>query len=227
MRTLIYIPIIHSSADMGSLSKELQNKSISGFGERKWKKHIETVNGYWEAIELYFEKIDLYIKGTNIYQDGMFVDGEMALKIIDEGIKSGSKNSEIVLKLIERGATLIKTEDYKMVKNEYDGLKSILKAKSNFKRLFFLLRYKILKPIFLIRRDRFIAGRIDATLNQNETGILFIGAYHNIIKRLPEDITVIELKEIAKIRKYQKALQSDSKMKNLQLEDLSQYLIKK
>jgi hypothetical protein len=157
----------------------------------------------------------------------MFVEGEMAMKIIDEGIKSGSKNSEIVSKLIDRGAILIRTEDFNMVKDEYDGLQSILRSKTNIKKLFLLLRYKISKPIFLIRRDKFITGRIAETLGQNETGILFIGAYHNIMKRLPKDITVIELKEIAKIRKYQKAFQSDSKIKTLQLKQLTEYLIKK
>jgi len=229
MRSLIYVPIIHSIADMGSLGKELKHESVSELGENVWQKHTDTVNGYWDAIESYFELIDIYIKGIKIYQDGMFVDGEMAMKIIDEGIRAGSKNSEIVSKLIGRGAILIKTEDFKMVKDEYDCLQAILKSKTKIKKLFSLLRYKILKPIFLIRRDKFIAGRIAETLGPNETGILFIGAYHNIMKKLPKDITVIELKEIAKIRKYQKAIQSDAKTKTntLQLEQLTQYLIKK
>ena len=227
MRTLIYIPIIHSIADMGSLGKELTEKSVSDLGENEWQKHTETVNGYWDAIESYFENIDIYIKGIKIYQDGMFVDGEIALKIIDAGIKSGSKNSEIVSKLIGRGAILIKTEDFKMVKDEYDGLQSVLKSKTNLQKLFLLLRYQVSKPIFLIRRDRFIAARIDETLGQNETGILFIGAFHNVMKRLPGDITVIELKEVSKIRKYQKAIQAGSKIHSHQLEQLTQYMIKR
>ena len=226
MRTLIYVPIIHSSADMGSLKKELILKSVSRLGENKWQKHSETVNGYWEIIESYFETLDIKNKDVKIYQDGMFVDGEPAIKIINEGIKSGSKNSEIVSKLIGNGAILIKTEDFKMVKDEYDGLQSILKSKNNFQRLFLLLRYKILKPIFLLRRDKFIAGRIAETLGRNETGILFIGAFHKIVKKLPKDITVVQIKEIAKIRKYQKTLLSNSKIKSQQLEQLMEYLIK-
>ena len=227
MRTLIYVPIIHSVADMGSLGEELKRKSVSGLGENLWQKHTDTVNGYWEAIESYFENIDLYIKGTKIYQDGMFVDGEIALKLISDGIKSGSQNSAIVSKLINRGAILVKTEDFKMVKAEYDGLQLILKSKSNIKKLIQLVRYKILKPILLRRRDLFIAATIDKTLEQNETGILFIGAYHKVIKKLPNDITVIELKEVAKIRKYQKTIQSRSKIKIDQLERLTQYMVKK
>lgn len=227
MRTLIYVPIIHSVADMGSLGEELKRKSVSGLGENLWQKHTDTVNGYWEAIESYFENINLYIKGTKIYQDGMFVDGEMAMKLIGDGVKSGSKNSEIVLKLINRGAVLVKTEDFKMVKAEYDGLQLIIKSKSNVKKIVQLVRYKMMKPILLRRRDRFIAATIGKTLEQDETGILFVGAYHKVMKKLPKDITVIELKEVAKIRKYQKTIQSRSKIKIDQLERLTQYMVKK
>jgi hypothetical protein len=225
MKTLIYVPIIHSSADMGSLGEELKRKTVSELGKNKWQKHTDTVNGYWDTIGYYFENLDIAVKGIKIYQDGMFVDGDMAMKIIDEGSKSGSKNSEIVLNLIGRGAILIKTEDFKMVKDEYDGLQSILESKINIKKLFLLFRYKILKPIFLWRRDKFIAGRIAETLGQDETGIIFIGAYHNIIKRLPKDITVIEVKEIAKIRKYQRAIQSGSKTITPQLEKIHDYMV--
>jgi len=156
----------------------------------------------------------------------LFAEGEMALKIIDEGVKSGSKNSQIVSNLIKRGAVLVKTEDLKMVKAEYDGLQSVLKAKSHRSKLLFLLIYKLSKPYFLYRRDKFIAGRIAESLGENETGILFIGAYHNILKRLPVEIKVIELKEIAKIRAYQRAIQPGSITNTLKLEQLITYVIK-
>jgi hypothetical protein len=227
MRKLIYVPIIHSVADMGTMGDELKRKSVLGLGENVWQTHTDTVNGYWAAIESYFENIDLYVKGIKIYQDGMFVDGEMAMKLIRDGVKSGSKNSEIVSSLINRGATLMKTEDFKMVKDEYDGLQSILKSTNNIQKLIQLLRYKLSKPLFLRRRDRFIAATIDETLEPDETGILFIGAYHKVIKSLPKDITVIELKEVAKIREYQKTIQSHSKIKIEQLERLTQYMVEK
>ncbi|MEI6434756.1 MAG: hypothetical protein WCP32_07920 [Bacteroidota bacterium] len=227
MRTLIYVPIIHSKADMGSFGQALNNISVSAVEKNKLQKHNDTINGYWDAIESWFENIDISVKGIKIYQDGMFVDGEMAMKIIDEGVKSGSKNSVIVSKLIGRGAILIRTEDFNLVKSEYDELQTILKSKTNIYKLFLLFRYNVLKPIFLIRRDKFITCRIAETLGQNETGILFVGAFHNIRKRLPKDINVIELKEIAKIRKYQKSVQFDSKIEPLQLEQLTQYMINK
>ena len=111
MKTLIYVPIIHSSADMGSLGEGLKNKSISELGETLWQKHTDTVNGYWDAIESYFKNLEISVKWLKIFQDGMFADGEMALQIIREGVKSGSKNSIIVSDLINHGATLARTGD--------------------------------------------------------------------------------------------------------------------
>ncbi|MUP37769.1 hypothetical protein [Labilibaculum euxinus] len=114
-----------------------------------------------------------------------------------------------------------------MVKDEYDGIQSVLKSKNYIQKLYSLIRYKILKPIFLLRWDKFIAERIAETLRQDETGILFIGAFHEIIKKLPRDITVLQLKEIAKIRKYQKIIQADYRDNTAHFERLTEYLISK
>jgi len=225
MRKLIYIPIIHTNPDMGSIGKELIKKSVDLIGERKWQLHTTTVVGYWNAIESFFEDCKLNVKGIKIYQDGMFVDGEPALKIIQDGVKSGSKNSAIVSKLMGQGAQLIKTEDFKLVKKEYDCIHSIIHSKNSFQRFYFLLKYKILKPVILLKRDKFIANRIAETLGNNETGILFIGAYHNIINKIPSDITVVQLKEIAKIIDYQKTIQSSSEIKTEQIEYLTQKIV--
>ncbi|MDP2723563.1 MAG: hypothetical protein Q8O72_12465 [Bacteroidales bacterium] len=224
MKTIIYVPIIHSIADMGSLGKELQQTSISRLGEIKWQTHVDTVNRYWNMIEAYIEKNVRGVKGIKVYQDGMFVDGYPAMNIIQEGIKSGSKNSELVLKLIDQGAILVKTEDFKMVKDEYNGLQRILKSKNNLTKLFYILRFKIFKLINLKKRDRFIARRIAETLGENETGIAFIGAYHHVNKCLPEDINIIELKQVTKIRRYQKMLRSNASIKTEKFESLVDYL---
>ena len=114
MRSLIYVPIIHSLADMGSMGSELREKSIARLGEKEWENHAETINGYWDAIESWFSKPGLNISGMKIYQDAMFVDDGMAMNILAEGVKSGSRNSSIVTNLISRGALLVKTEDFKI-----------------------------------------------------------------------------------------------------------------
>lgn len=227
MRKLIYVPIIHMGADMGSITKQVDKRGIAGFGEEFWKRHRETISAFWDAISDYFDYIyiDVYNrKKMKIYQDGMIVEREVGQKIVEEGIKSGSKNYELVLRLLKRGAVLVKTEDFKLVKEELDRLLAITKAKSRSKKLFAFIKYRLIKNKLLNKRDEFISRRIDETLNQDEAGVLFLGAYHNIKKRLPKDIQIIELKDGEKIREYQRLLPFYHKNKE-RFEELSRYLI--
>ena len=226
MRNLIYVPIIHSSADLGSLSKDVNKKGITNLGEEAWEKHQKTIDGFWDAILHYFYSIfepDIKMK---IYQDGMVADGEVGMKIVEQGIKSGSKNYELVSMLIKKGGVLVKTEDFHLVKKELDRFIALTKAKSVLQKLIALIKYNLIKNVLLNQRDKFIAKRIDDTLEEDELGIIFIGAFHKIKKKLPKDIQVIELKEISKVREYQKLLPSYHKYKD-KFEELAQYLVKK
>jgi len=227
MRKLIYVPIIHMSADMGSIAKQADKRGIAGFGEEFWKGHRETISGFWDVISDYFDYIDMDTrnrKKMKIYQDGMIAEREVAQRIVEEGIKSGSKNYELVLRLLKRGAVLVKTEEFKMVKEELDRLLAITKAKSTSKKLIAFIKYRLIKNKLLSKRDEFISRRIDKTLKDDETGILFLGAYHNIKKRLPKDIQIIEVKDREKVMEYQKLVPFYNKNKE-RFEELSRYLI--
>jgi len=61
-------------------------------------------------------------------------------------------------------------------------------------------------------------------LNDGETGILFIGAYHNVIPKLPEDIEIHEVKETRKVREYQRLLPNPGGDKKY-FEQLAEYLV--
>jgi hypothetical protein len=125
--------------------------------------------------------------------------------------------------LIKRGAQLVKTESFPAVKREYDYLIKITKAKNSIKKIIAALTYRFHKKILLKKRDAFIAKTIDKTLGREETGILFLGAHHEINPRLPEDIEVKELKERKRINEYQKSLLS--KKEKDKLNQLAHYLI--
>jgi len=222
MRTLIYASVIHTSADLGSLAKEVARRGVANLGEDLWQAHRKTVDGFWDMISRYFDSIN--VSGIKIYQDGMVAEGEIGEKIADEGMKTGSKNYELLLKLLKRGAILVKTEDFKLVKEELDRLSEITRAKSIVQKLISFTKYKLTKDKLLNKRDEFIAKRIDETLNTSEKGIIFIGAYHNIKKRLPENIQIIEVKDTDKVREYQRLLPFYNKNKE-RFEELSRYLI--
>lgn len=225
MRTLIYIPIIHSEADMGSMAAELTQKGIDEFGREFWETHVDTVNKYWEIISQYCDTIGLGGKAVKIYQDGMVADGEIAIKIMEDSMKAGSKNYEIISRLVKRGAIIVRTEDISMVKKELEMIKSIPSSGALIMKLIRIIRFKISRSKLLNQRDEYIVGRIAATLGPNETGIIFLGAYHNILDKLPKDIIVNEQKGIHKVREYQKLLPFHARKKQ-RFEELSQYLIK-
>jgi len=222
MRKLIYVPIIHMSADMGSIAKKVEEKGVASFGEEFWKEHRKTISGFWDAILHYFDSID--VSDMKIYQDGMIAEGEVGQKIVEEGMKSGSKNYELVLRLVNQGAVLVKTEEFKLVKEELDRLLAITKAKSTSKKLFAFIKYKFIKNKLLKKRDEFISKRIDKTLKDDEVGILFLGAYHNIKNKLSADIQIIELKDREKVVEYQKLVPFYNRNKK-RFEELGRYLI--
>jgi len=204
MRTLIYVPVIHSSADLGSLAKEVTKRGVADFGSEFWEEHENTIRGFWNAVIKYFDSLN--VSGFKLYQDGMITDGQVAQKIVEEGVKSGSRNYELVSELLNKGALLIKTEDFSLVKKERDMLLGITRAGTTFKKLLGFIKYKFSKNKLLKKRDKFITGRINETLLDGETGIIFIGAYHNIKKRLSPDIQIIEIKDAAKLKEYQALL---------------------
>jgi len=224
MKALIYVPIIHMSADLGSLAKDLNRRGIADLGEELWKEHIKTVEGFWDELSHYFDSI--HVSGMKIYQDGMIAEGEVGQKIVQEGAKSGSKNYELVSELLKRGAILVKTEDFKLVKKERDRLIAITQAKSLPEKLIAFMKYKVIKNRLLNKRDEFIARRIEETLNQDGTGIIFIGAYHNIKERLPKDVRIMEIKNTEKVREYQKLIPFYDKNRE-RIEELGRYLISK
>jgi hypothetical protein len=118
-------------------------------------------------------------------------------KIVRDLAQQGGANYRILLKLAGRGAKIEGTEDPDLLRKEYqlimDGLHvgagslGVDAVKDGNAEVFRDL---------LDRRDRFIAQRIDKTLQTGETGILFLGALHRAVAMLPDTIQVMSLSEI-------------------------------
>ena len=219
MRTLLYVPILHTGADLGSLSKAVTERGIARLGEEVWARHRETVAGFWHSVREFLDGAD--VTGVKIYQDGMMAEGEVGRRIVEDTAKAGSPNYQLVLKLLDRGAMLVKTEDFNLVKQEYDGLLAMTQAKSMRSKLMAVAKYKFVKTSLLAKRDAFIAARIDETLLRGQTGILFIGALHEV--KAAADIRIEEIKDRHKVREYQKLLLFPSR-DPLQFQALSAYL---
>jgi hypothetical protein len=221
MRNLYIIPIIHMSADMGSIASALDDSATAKIPPETWQRHKEIVSSFWDSISRFLDSID--VNGFKVYQDGMVADGVDGLRIVRESVSQGSKNYEIVGRLIERGTILVKTEAFSLVKQEYSYITKMTRSRSLKEKEVAALRYKLAKGKLLKQRDEFITERINETLAEGETGIVFIGAYHNIIPLLLADIKVTQVKEVIKVKEYHQSL-IHKKRYDQHLEKLSEYL---
>ena len=221
-RKLYVVPIIHTQADLGTLATAIDKAGRDRLGEDFWQEHKTTVTCFWDSVASFIDS--LTVAGFKLYQDGLIADGEMGMRIVEQGVKDGSKNYEIIAQLLQRGAELVMTEDLNLVKREYNLLSEVVKAKSSAAMVTASAKFKLAARELLDSRDAFIANRVAQTLGTGETGILLIGAYHNIVPRLLSDIAIKEVKKIDKVRKYQMIL-VDFKRSKAQFEQLRDYLI--
>ncbi|MFH1146515.1 MAG: hypothetical protein V1736_02260 [Pseudomonadota bacterium] len=188
-RTLLYIPIIHSQSDMGVLSESIRKVTLQKLGERVWRRKINLIKQFWSDIECTLETLPLAHDLARIYQDGLPICGK-ELDIVTELAKKGSPNHQILVRLMEKGATIMGTESAELLIEEYQLIKKILETGDVKEAIAIEARQKAASDLLLKKRDEFIAARIDKTLQPGETGILFLGMLHNVARSLPEDILV-------------------------------------
>ena len=200
MRTLFYVPIIHEESDLGSLGPALDMASASLFGEKRWTRHKETVAAFWKAVAAYLDSVDP--RDFRIYQDGLAADGDLGRRIVDEAAKRGSKNHRIVLDLMGRGAQIHRTEDLSLLLEERQQVARGSQGESSGPGAENGAEYNRQVELLTRQRDSYIAKQINDTLKEGETGILFIGAYHDVPSYLNNDIQVIPIKDKEKVRAY-------------------------
>jgi len=193
MRWLILVRIIHTSADMGSMSEGLVKEGMAKMGREKWLENQGKIEKFWDDLEKEIDGLGLDYSKTRIYQDGLPCGGELGLRIVRETADKGSKNYRIVRKLIERGAVIEATESPELLRKEYEHIQALITAKTPEDRADAARRYDQVKDELMQERDAYIAKAIDVSLKDDETGVLFIGASHNIIPKLAKDIEVKSL----------------------------------
>jgi len=220
MRRLIYIPIIHTDADMGSLASALEQSTASVCGDERWERHKATASHFWQMVSDYLETLDA--RNLKVYQDGFISDGDLGKKIIEEGMRKGSKNYEIILNLLNRGAEIVSTEDMALLQEEYGLISRIIKAETPSQRRLAYKEYESRKSQLTMERDTFIARTINETLKGGQVGLLFMGAYHDVIPHLAKDIVVEQLKERERVKSYFDELMYGSDDRNF--ERLTSYI---
>ncbi|MDO8433214.1 MAG: hypothetical protein Q7S58_12475 [Candidatus Binatus sp.] len=192
-RVLIHIPIIHTQAEMGTLAKEIGSRLAKELGPRWQQKNETAVDSLWDRIETMLAEIDLPYGKVRIYQDGLPVCGR-EMDIVNELAKAGSRNHRLIAELAKKGATIMGTESGELLIEEYRRVKQILAQSGATAKAG---RTIDAGPALIQKRDRFMAERIDRTLQPGEIGILFVGMLHSVQRYLASDITVIATRPLS------------------------------
>ena len=190
IRTLIYIPIIHTETDMGTLGESIRRSTLQKFGRRGLKRKEDMIDNLWTEIERIIDTFDLSYEEVRLYQDGLPVCGREA-EIVTELAKAGSRNHRLLLLLMKRGAMITGTESLELLMEEYELDKQILAVTGAREKARIEVSRKAMIDSLLKRRDRFISDRINSTLCAGKTGILFIGMLHSLRNTLDNDVNVI------------------------------------
>jgi len=214
MKRLLYIPIIHEQADLGSARTALAQRSAALSGERRWVLHRETVGKFWGKVAAYLRSFDPH--QLRVYQDGLAADGETGRRIVEEAARRASRNYQLVLELLNGGAELRKTEDPALLLRQREVILGHLQQDLDADQ------YRTQSDRLMEERDKFIAETVRATLKEGEVGVLFIGAYHNVASRLTGDISVEVVKDPRRVRAYFEELFLGRN--EVKLEELVQYL---
>ena len=189
-RTLIYIPIIHTQADMGALREPIQRLKVKRLGRKGWERNVNLVEKFWVQIEQAIESLVLPYEWVRLYQDGLPVCGR-EMEIVAELATAGSRNHRLLLRLSERGATIMGTESSELLVEEYQLVKEVFASGKPQVPPWGEARRKALRDSLLERRDQYIARRVNSTLLRGETGLIFLGMLHSVGPWLDKDIRVV------------------------------------
>jgi len=187
VRQLIHVPILHAPADMGSLAEDLAAAYIERFGRRHWDEYLVLIENFWPTVRTNLEQLGLDYQRVDLYQDGLPVCGRER-EIVEKAAAAGSENHQLLLELTARGATLLGTEDPRLLLEEYRNVQAALKSNPGAAGVVEPSRQDAQHGETLAKRDAYVGRRVSQTLQPGRTGLLFLGLMHNVESFLPADI---------------------------------------
>lgn len=179
MRALIYVPIVHSEVDLGTMADEVRRQFQEVFGSEEWTRRSASVEAMWDGLRTRLCALPMAWPRVRLYQDGLPVSGRER-EIVSDLAARGSRNHQLIEELMDRGATLMGTEDPEVMVKEYRRIQRLVQASQERAPDEQVEGLKREGETVLRQRDAFIARRIDSTLKEGETGILFLGLLHRV-----------------------------------------------
>ena len=187
MRRLLVVPVIHNHADLGSLAEAVRARYEADLGPAAWNQREQAVAKLWNTIRERIERLHLDYQAVRVYQDGLPVCGH-EIEIARELAAAGSLNHQLVVHLVDQGATLMGTEDPRLLIREYQMHRRQIGRRDAGDLAASCAPDEAAS--LLEARDRFIAEQIARTLCPGETGLLFLGAAHRVDALQSFDIEV-------------------------------------
>ncbi|MBM4042619.1 MAG: hypothetical protein FJ290_29370 [Planctomycetes bacterium] len=189
-RRLIWVPIVHSHADLGSLGEAVRDAHAQRFGAATWEERVQMVDAFWQRVRGEVDRLALDYGRVRLYQDGLPNCGHEAA-IIRDLAQSGSENHRLLADLMAKGARVVGTESPEFLIEEYELMRGILGALKSREDHHLTAAERKRSKAILDKRDAYIAERVAQTLGEGETGLLFLGMLHSIAGRLPDSVHVI------------------------------------
>ena len=197
IRTLHVVPIIHTTEDLGNLAPAIELAKVKAGLSDSLSVSKRTVHDFWATLQDAIEAWPVDPSTMLVYQDALPVSHERLVgvehQIIDELADKGSRNHLILRSLRSRGARVLGTESPELLIEEYHLMKAAIEKAledDNASDAEVDQQTRRLHAEILLKRDRFIAKRIDQTLAVGGCGMIFIGLLHRIEPHLPDDINV-------------------------------------
>ncbi|MBZ5520655.1 MAG: hypothetical protein LAP21_00210 [Acidobacteriia bacterium] len=188
-RVLIHFSIIHMQADLGEAGRTVQQITIRKLGLAGWQQNLRKIDRLWNMIEQDVAGLKVEWKKVRLYQDGLPVCGH-ELQIVNDLAAEGSRNYALLQRLAGKGATIMGTESPDLLVKEYQLSRELLSSGDPKELAKLESHQQALRDSLLEQRDRFIAERINHTLQRGEMGLLFLGMLHSVRDFLEPDIRV-------------------------------------
>jgi len=203
------------------MAEGLAAAMIDRLGRRHWDEYLALLDDFWQRVRTGLQRLGLDYMTVDLYQDGLPVCGK-ELELVQKAASAGSENHQLLLDLVAKGASLMGTEDPRLLLDEYREVKAALEVRApsveenrpedgpahvrSEPNLIHQMTadeagHTSMRRQTLRRRDAYIGQRINQTLGAGRTGILFIGMLHDVEAHLPADIVLTRLVSTGGARK--------------------------
>jgi len=182
---LIYVPILHTYKEVGDIMAFLREDGSQRPAGCSGLEQENAIKEMWDGI---FEKIretNLHYPAVRIYQEALLIGG-IEREVVEKLAEKGSRNHQLILELMKKGAKLEETENPDLLIKEVDYLRHLITQhfSSPQNHRLALEEYKNKSTKLMEQRDAFIAERIKSTIKQGETPLVFMGVRHQLEKLL-------------------------------------------